>query len=544
MIVTAILLAAATAAYVAYVANSPGGPQGGSVPGLLFGIAGSALMIYAGLLWARKKLPRWQVGSAQTWLRGHIWLGSLSVPIILFHAGFHLGGTVELALWVVLGAIVLSGVFGLALQQFLPRDLTSRVPLETFYDQVPHVCHTLQLEADVLIAALCGPLPIEPLAVATKESLAKLEVSGRDPLRSVYVLSPDPAAEGHAAKQGAAGGKTAIAGEKPVDVKAEAATSPAPAKQLSAADKIAAMKAAKKVTAPAPPAAVADLPAPPAASGGDAPTPATAKPLSAAEKIAAMRAAKSGVALAASATVATALPVEVAPPTEPATAPTETPASEPKPTAAKGMSAAEKIAAMRAAKPATAPESAQTPAKTPVAPESPANLSPDQPIPAKSSSAADKIAAMRAAKAAAPGAASPVTAVDAPPRPAATSVLPAKVAIVKTPKTSDAWKRSCPDLQRFYLDEVRPFLAPRYSRRSTLASASSGARVLATVKATLPAEMHAALSRIAELCEERRQLATQVRIHHWLHGWELVHVPLTLALLVLGVLHAITALYY
>ena len=127
---------------------------------------------------------------------------------------------------------------------------------------------------------------------------------------------------------------------------------------------------------------------------------------------------------------------------------------------------------------------------------------------------------------------------------AAPSVATAKVAVVKSPKTSDAWKRSCPDLQKFYLDEVRPFLAPRYLRRSTLAGASSGMRVFATVKATLPAEMHAALARVAELCEERRQLATQVRIHHWLHGWELVHVPLTLALIVLGALHAVTAVYF
>ena len=36
----------------------------------------------------------------------------------------------------------------------------------------------------------------------------------------------------------------------------------------------------------------------------------------------------------------------------------------------------------------------------------------------------------------------------------------------------------------------------------------------------------------------------QERIHFWLHAWLLLHVPLTIALLVLGVLHVATALYF
>jgi len=41
-----------------------------------------------------------------------------------------------------------------------------------------------------------------------------------------------------------------------------------------------------------------------------------------------------------------------------------------------------------------------------------------------------------------------------------------------------------------------------------------------------------------------RQLAVQVRLHHWLHGWLLVHVPLSMALLLLSVVHAIVTLRY
>ena len=52
------------------------------------------------------------------------------------------------------------------------------------------------------------------------------------------------------------------------------------------------------------------------------------------------------------------------------------------------------------------------------------------------------------------------------------------------------------------------------------------------------------LAELEAICQERRAYAEQERIHHWLHGWLLLHIPLSLALLVLGTLHAILSLYY
>src|ERR1041385_8240066 len=75
----------AAIAYAWYSSVSPSGPRGGSAAGLAFGIAGYALMLFAGLLGARKKVPTLRIGRAQTWMRGHLWLGLLSFPLILFH---------------------------------------------------------------------------------------------------------------------------------------------------------------------------------------------------------------------------------------------------------------------------------------------------------------------------------------------------------------------------------------------------------------------------------------------------------------------------
>ena len=60
------------------------GSMGGTAAGLLFGSAGFVFMIFAALLGARKRVPVYRLGRAQTWMRGHLWLGLLSLPLILF----------------------------------------------------------------------------------------------------------------------------------------------------------------------------------------------------------------------------------------------------------------------------------------------------------------------------------------------------------------------------------------------------------------------------------------------------------------------------
>src|SRR5258708_26907310 len=87
LVTTLALLALSVAGYILFAVRSPSGPQGGNATGLTFGIIGYALMLYAGLLGARKKVPTMRIGRAQTWMRGHLWLGTLSLVLILFHGG-------------------------------------------------------------------------------------------------------------------------------------------------------------------------------------------------------------------------------------------------------------------------------------------------------------------------------------------------------------------------------------------------------------------------------------------------------------------------
>ncbi len=148
--------------------RSPRGLTGGSAVGLWYGILGSALMVYAGLLCLHRKLPSWwRIGRRATWLKGHIWLGSLSALLILFHSGFRWGGPVEFGLWIVLILILATGVLGLLLQNIVPRMLSRRIVMETPYEQIPHLCTLLRRKADALMDEVCGRY--EAAAVSTED---------------------------------------------------------------------------------------------------------------------------------------------------------------------------------------------------------------------------------------------------------------------------------------------------------------------------------------------------------------------------------------
>ena len=309
------ILVISAGAYAVYALESPRGPRGGSTIGLTFGVIGFSFMIFAALLGARKRVPTWRIGRAQAWMRGHLWLGFLALPMILFHGGFHFGGTLTRVLMWLLIITVFSGVFGAALQHYIPRVMTSDVPLETIYDEIGRVRALLREEADRAMESLCGNL-----------GLSNSNEEGQR-----------------------AGGFTALR------------------------------------------------------------------------------------TIAASA------------------------------------------------------------------------------VPLRTSAAVS--AGASAAVAAAP-----------------------EILLLKE-------EESAP-LRRFYLSEMRPFLEWPKQRGQRLSDAAKARSTFAGLGALLPASAHATLTDLEDICDEARQLTRQERLHHSLHGWLLLHIPLSLALILLGAIHAVMALRY
>lgn len=160
-VATAIGAVVLLGAYVSYVLLSPNGARGGSFMGLLFASLGSGAIVFECLLGLRKKYPASPLGRVKTWLSAHVWLGLLSFLLILMHSGFHWGhGLAALLMW--LFAVILgSGIFGVALQNYIPRRMTELVPHETIFEQIPTVIRGLRTEADERVEFITADLGLE-----------------------------------------------------------------------------------------------------------------------------------------------------------------------------------------------------------------------------------------------------------------------------------------------------------------------------------------------------------------------------------------------
>jgi hypothetical protein len=151
-----LVTAAAVAWFLVEAQNRPDWPGGSSLAGFTFGIVGALIILFEFALWLRKKFRAWPVGSAPAWLRAHLWLGLLSLPILILHGGLRFGGWLTTILMLLLILVVGSGVFGLVLQNLLPRRRFDDLPGETVYAQREVLASQLVADADRQVAAVCG----------------------------------------------------------------------------------------------------------------------------------------------------------------------------------------------------------------------------------------------------------------------------------------------------------------------------------------------------------------------------------------------------
>lgn len=151
-----LIVGVALLCFGAFRVPTGAGSMGGTTAGLTFGSFGFGFMIFAALLGARRRVPVYLFGRAQTWMRGHLWLGLVSLPLILFHSGFRYGHGLTAWLMTLLIVVVVSGIFGAAMQHYMPRVMTREVPMETIYEEIGHVRAQLLEEAEELIKQAAG----------------------------------------------------------------------------------------------------------------------------------------------------------------------------------------------------------------------------------------------------------------------------------------------------------------------------------------------------------------------------------------------------
>src|SRR5256885_5392964 len=167
---------------------------GGTPLGLIFGAVALSIFIFAALLGVRKKLVLWRVGTVQRWLRAHIWLTLLTIPLVILHSGFRLGGPMTTLLVVLYIIVMVSGIYGLALQHQMPRIMMERLPAESVYGQIPHIRAQLYAAAEKMRNSF-NPTPAKKTdAGAPAPSAAKAVTIGSTPMASTASALSTPTA--------------------------------------------------------------------------------------------------------------------------------------------------------------------------------------------------------------------------------------------------------------------------------------------------------------------------------------------------------------
>lgn len=108
--------------YVSYQSRTVA--YGGSIEGLLYGVAGTGLIAVLMYLGIRRRSYSSSMGALQGWVSAHVYLGLLTLLLIPLHAGFRFGWDVHTLAFVLLAVVVLSGVLGLFLYRTIPGRLT------------------------------------------------------------------------------------------------------------------------------------------------------------------------------------------------------------------------------------------------------------------------------------------------------------------------------------------------------------------------------------------------------------------------------------
>ncbi len=132
----------------------------GNAWGIAYGIACTVVLVIVALFGMRRRMPalaaRLRLGSANAWLRVHLYGGVLFLLLLLMHSSFRLpAGALTWWLWGLSVWTVLSGTLGLILQRWLPRVLASGLSSEVLYERIPALIDDLRERSEAL-SATCG----------------------------------------------------------------------------------------------------------------------------------------------------------------------------------------------------------------------------------------------------------------------------------------------------------------------------------------------------------------------------------------------------
>ena len=111
-------------------------PKASGPLGVALGLFGGLIVLFEMAIAPRKWFRGWRLGATRVWMRWHVWVGLLCLPVIVIHSGFAFGGWLSAVTMVLFLLVIASGIWGLILQQWLPKKLFDDIPNETVASQV------------------------------------------------------------------------------------------------------------------------------------------------------------------------------------------------------------------------------------------------------------------------------------------------------------------------------------------------------------------------------------------------------------------------
>lgn len=129
------------------------GPNGGTWLGYTLGTIGALLIVWLAWLGIRKRRYGSTAGTVKGWLSAHVYLGLALLTIATLHTGFQFGWNIHTVAFVLMAAVVLSGIFGIAAYARLPTLITENMGAtdrESQLDEVLELNHQALKIADGL----------------------------------------------------------------------------------------------------------------------------------------------------------------------------------------------------------------------------------------------------------------------------------------------------------------------------------------------------------------------------------------------------------
>lgn len=145
---------------------------------------------------------------------------------------------------------------------------------------------------------------------------------------------------------------------------------------------------------------------------------------------------------------------------------------------------------------------------------------------------------------AAKAAAAPPKAAAAPAPPQIEGVAPVPTEIAVATAELPPVDPSPETLIEFLDKEVIPYLKAWRGEKIRLGKRQSSDDLFRLLKLNVAAPYRLQVEAMQSWCDDRRQMDLQMKLHHWLHGWLLVHIPFSLLLIIFTGWHAVAALLF